>query len=359
VIHFVGMTLFYFVASFLLSFLLTPVVRAIMRYTGIVDKPKTEKRKIHKKHIPLGGGLAIYSSFFILAAVLVGSGSIGADIPVHSLVGIFLAATCLMVGGLLDDKYCLRPAHQIIFPIMACIIVIFFGIGIESISRPSGGILSLVEYNITISGLGKLTVFADMIVFFWLMGMMFTTKVLDGLDGLVTGVVAIGALLVYVVSSQPAWYQPEVGLVALVFSGACFGFLVWNFYPAKIFLGEGGSLFTGFMLAILAIISGSKIATTVLVMGVPILDVARVMLRRLQKKKSIFIGDSEHLHYRLLRSGLSQKQAVLLLYGISFLFGMTTLFLQSREKIVALSFLFVLMLLAGIWFSKQQGNEHM
>jgi UDP-GlcNAc:undecaprenyl-phosphate/decaprenyl-phosphate GlcNAc-1-phosphate transferase len=344
----------YFLAAFIISLCITPIVRHTMRHFGIVDKPKTEERKIHKKQIPLGGGWAIFFSFFIVIALLVSRGSIGEDIPVRSLVGIFIASVFLMIGGILDDKYRLRPRYQILFPILACIVVIFFGIGIESISRPAGGVLSLVEYNITIAGLGKLAVFADVVVFFWLMGMMFTTKVLDGLDGLVTGIVAIGAILVYIVSKQPQWYQPEVGLVALVFAGACLGFLVWNFYPAKIFLGEGGSLFTGFMLGILAVISGSKIATTLLVMGVPILDVARVIFRRIQKKKSIFIGDSEHLHYRLLQSGLTQKQAVLLLYGISFLFGMTTLFLQSREKIIALSFLFVLMLLAGVWFSKKR-----
>lgn len=351
------MSIFFFSIAFLLSFLCTPLVRVIMRRYGIVDKPKTEARKIHKKHIPLGGGWAIFVSFFVTVFFLAYTGSIGMDIPLRSLVGIFIAGILLMVGGLLDDRYRLKPMHQLWFPLAACVTVLFFGIGIESISRPTGGVLLLNNYTLSVHGLGRFVIFADLLVFLWLMGMMFTTKVLDGLDGLVTGIVSIGAIVVYMVSQQPAWYQPEVGFVALAFAGASMGFLVWNFYPAKIFLGEGGSLFTGFMLGILAIISGSKIATTLLVMGIPILDVARVMLRRVQQQKSIFSGDSEHLHYRLLQSGFHQKQAVLLLYGISFVFGMSTLFLQSKQKLVALSFLFILMLLSGVWLSKQEGSK--
>ena len=135
---------------------------------------------------------------------------------------------------------------------------------------------------------------------------------------------------------------------------SCLGFLVWNFHPAKIFLGEGGSLFIGFILGVLAIISGSKIATTLLVMGLPMLDVARVIFMRIRKRKSIFVGDSEHLHFRLLHSGLDQRQTVLLLYVIAFAFGISTLFLQTNQKLIALLFLFMLMMLLVLYFSKKK-----
>ena len=131
-------------------------------------------------------------------------------------------------------------------------------------------------------------------------------------------------------------------------------FFDWNWHPAKIFLGEGGSLFMGFMLGGLAIISGGKIATTLLVLGLPLMDMVRVIIERIKKGKPFYEGDSEHLHFRLLQSGFSQKQAVLLFYTIAFLFGVSTLFLQSSQKLIALTFLFVLMMLLGIYFSRKK-----
>lgn len=186
------------------------------------------------------------------------------------------------------------------------------------------------------------------------MSMMFTTKLLDGMDGLSTGIVTIGAIVVFFLSQQPQWFQPEVSLFSTIFIASCLGFLVWNFHPAKVFLGEGGSLFIGFILGIMAIISGSKIATTLLVMAIPMLDVIRVIILRLKKKKSIFVGDSEHLHFRLLNSGLGQRQAVLLLYSIAFVFGISTLFLQTNQKLIALLFLFILMMLLALFFSRKK-----
>jgi UDP-GlcNAc:undecaprenyl-phosphate GlcNAc-1-phosphate transferase len=347
----------YFFLTFFLSLLFTPVVRTIMRHFDIVDKPKTQKRKIHKKNIPLGGGLAIFLSLFAVVFVAFLYGSIGNDILPKNLFGLFVAGSVLMVGGLIDDAYTIRARYQIVFPVAAALMLIAFGIGLDTVTNPFGEAFRLDMWKLPVDGLGNWVVLADIIVFFWLMAMMFTTKFLDGLDGLVAGVVAIGALMIYFLSMQTQWYQPEVALLAAIFAGACFGFLVWNWHPARIFLGEGGSLFTGFMLGSLAIISGGKIATTLLVMGLPMLDVARVILLRIQKKKPVYIGDSEHLHFKLLSSGLSQKQAVLLFYSISFLFGVTTLFLQSKEKLIALLFLLILMLLIGVWFGRNETNQ--
>lgn len=346
--------LFYFFLTFFVSLLLTPLVIFVMRYFGIIDRAKQEKRKIHKKSVVLGGGLSIFVSFFVIVALAFSLQDIGVDIPQKKMLGVFLGALILMVGGILDDKYRLKPLQQIGFPIVASIVAIVFGIGLESITHPSGGVLSLNTLQISVEGLGNWVVLGDSIVFLWLMGMMFTTKLLDGMDGLATGIVLIGTFMVFFLTREPQWFQPEVSRLSLIFAGSCLGFLVWNFHPAKIFLGEGGSLFVGYMLAILAIISGSKIATTLLVMGLPMLDVGRVIIRRFQKKKSIFAGDSEHLHFRLLESGLDQRQTVFLFYTIAFVFGISTLFLQTHQKLIALLFLFVLMLLMGVWFSKKE-----
>ncbi len=183
--------------------------------------------------------------------------------------------------------------------------------------------------------------------------MMFTTKFLDGLDGLVTGVITIGAFVLFAFALQDAWLQREVALLSIAFAGACVGFLVWNWHPAKIFLGEGGSLFAGFLLGVLAIISGAKIAITLLVMAVPAIDVACVIIRRKQRGKSILKGDNEHLHFRLIASGFKHHQAVLLMYAISAAIGLSALFLQSAQKLIALLSILVVMILFGVRFAKQ------
>lgn len=347
----------YFLIAFVLALAITPMLSFVMKRIGILDKAKVEKRKIHKKNIPLGGGIAIFTATFVSFAFALWTGDIGQEVSIRKIQGIFLGALILMIGGLLDDKYRLRPRIQIWYPIVASVLAIAFGIGLKSITNPTGGILFLNQIQISLDGLGNWLVLADTLVFFWLMGMMFTTKLLDGMDGLATGIVLIGTIMIFFITQQEKWFQPEVSVLSLIFAGSCLGFLLWNFHPAKIFLGEGGSLLIGYMLGILAIISGSKIATTLLVMGLPILDVIRVIIRRLQKRKSIFLGDSEHLHFRLLESGLGHRETVLLLYSIAFIFGISTLFLQTEQKLVALCFLFILMLLVAIWFSKQDEKK--
>ena len=341
------MYLIYFFLAFFLSLILTVGVRYLMRRFGIVDEARKEDRKIHKKSVPLGGGLAIFASFFILAFLFRNNFSENFDV-VH-LLGLFLGGLIIIIGGIFDDKYKLKAKQQIWFPIIAALVVVLFKIGPEIITNPFGGVFYLSTWQV-----GQYMILANLLVFFWLMAMMFTTKLLDGLDGLVTGVVSIGAIMIFFLSLQAQWFQPDVALLSILFAGSCVGFLIWNWYPAKIFLGEGGSLFTGFMLGALAIVSGGKIATTLLVMGMPMLDIIRVVFLRIKKGKPIYVGDSEHLHFRLLQSGLTQRQAVLLFYSISFLFGVTTLFLQSSQKLIALIFLFILMLLLGVWFSRKK-----
>jgi len=174
---------------------------------------------------------------------------------------------------------------------------------------------------------------------------MYTTKLLDGLDGLVSGLGAIGAFIIFLFTITTKYYQPDIGLAALILAGACLGFLVFNWHPAKIFLGEGGSLLVGFLLGVLAIISGGKIAIALLVMGLPILDVAWTIVRRLADGKNPFrFADRLHLHHRLYDLGLGQRRTVLIYYLISTVFGLSALFLQSQGKMLALAVLLMIML---------------
>ncbi len=347
----------FFLGTFFLSFGLTALVRVLMIRWRIVDSPKMNTRKIHKKQTPLGGGIAIFIAFFLVTcSVLVFRDILVVGAAVRYLVGLFIGGFILMIGGILDDKYTLSPGKQILFPICAALTIVFFGIAPDVITNPFGGVLHVDQPAILVQGIVDWLLLSDIVVFFWLLGMMFTTKFLDGLDGLTTGIVSIGAFMIFFVSMQREWFQPDVALLSLIFAGACLGFLVWNFHPAKIFLGEGGSLFLGFLLGSLAIMSRGKIATTLLVMGLPMFDVGRVIIRRIQKGRPIYRGDMEHLHFTLIKSGMSQRQAVFLLYAISFLFGSIALFLQSQHQAIALLLLFVGMMAVGMWL--QRRNSH-
>jgi len=315
---------------FSLSF--TPLIKKLAVNLNIVDRPK--KIKIHKKPTPLLGGLAIFLSFTLTTLIFWQLGYIK-DVKINDayITAILAGGLILMAGGYFDDRYNLKPYKQIIFPILAIITILFAGIRVQYITNPLGGILELgLNLGILIS-------------FFWILGMTYTTKFLDGLDGLAAGITTIGSIIIFIVSLY--WDVPSSGtsILALILAGSCLGFLVFNWHPAKIFLGEGGSVFCGFMLGILAIISGSKIATALLIMGIPILDVLWVIIQRIWHKKSPAKGDRFHLHYRLLEIGFSHQQAVIFLYLITAAFGVTSLFLHSTGKIMALAILAVFMII--------------
>jgi len=344
----------YFFLAFFLSIFLTLATRKLALKFKIVDSPNKDRKK-HKKPIALLGGTAIFVCFWLVVGFMVFfTDLIGKNIEPKQLIGVFIGSLVLIILGFFDDKKELSAKTRLIVSAMAVLIAIFGGVHLLAITNPFGGIIHLDFWQTDLGFLGKILVIGDILVFAWLMGMMYTTKILDGLDGLTTGIVAIGALIIFFLSNYTKYYQPDIALIALVFAGACLGFLVFNFHPAKVFLGEGGGLFLGFILGILAVISGGKIATALLVMAVPILDLVRVIYTRLVKRKKVFKGDREHLHFRLLQAGLTHKQAVWFLYAVALLFGMTTLFFQSRQKLVALIFLVIVMIVVSVWLSRKE-----
>ncbi|MCK5510423.1 undecaprenyl/decaprenyl-phosphate alpha-N-acetylglucosaminyl 1-phosphate transferase [Candidatus Parcubacteria bacterium] len=344
-----------FLITFIISLVSTWVIMRLALKLKIVDLPD-KKRKIHKKGIPLLGGIAIFISFFcglFFARDLLLSG----NLEVSHWLGFFVGGAILMLGGFLDDKYNFSPGKQIIFPILAAIVVIIGEIGIEKITNPFGDFLYLDVYKIPLliwdGVVYNIVLFSDLLVFLWLLGMMYTTKLLDGADGLVAGVIGIGALITFLFTMTSMYYQPDIGIAALILAAACLGFLIFNWHPAKIFLGEGGSLFLGYALGVLAIISGGKIAIALLVMGIPILDVIWTIIRRLFDKKNPFkISDRKHLHFRLLDIGLSQRVTVFMYYLVAGIFGLSALFLQSMGKLFALVLLIIIMLIIVISFYK-------
>jgi UDP-GlcNAc:undecaprenyl-phosphate GlcNAc-1-phosphate transferase len=350
------------IATFILAIILTGLVRRLALRWRVIDKP-TEERKIHAKPTPLLGGLAIFLSLFLVLGyyLFFTDKILSSQILVKNLVGVFLGGLLLMVGGFLDDKFKLAPRWQIVWPTLAAVVVIGSGVGINYITNPLGGTVDLNNWEKILfwwNGIPyKITLFADLFTFIWLMGMMYTTKFLDGLDGLVSGVSTIGAVIIFFVSLMAEVAQPETATLAIIFAGACAGFLLWNFNPAKIFLGEGGSLFIGFMLGVLSIIAGGKIATVLLIMGLPILDAFLVLLQRLATKRSLVLADTKHLHFRLLDAGLSQRQAVFSLYFVTLVFGSSTLVLRSEGKLLALGLLCILGLFWTVVLLKNYQNK--
>ncbi len=330
------------VAAITLAFVLTAELTFYVRHwawrRNIVDEPNLP-RKVHTQATALLGGVSIYVSVSLVALTfaLTTHAIIGKDISWAQLLAVTFGGGLIMYGGWRDDAFGLSAGRQLVWPILAALVAVAAGIGPKVLSSPWGGFVHLGA------------VASAALAFAWLMGMMYTTKLLDGLDGLATGISAIGSFIIFGLTQFTPFYQPSVGLLALALGGAALGFLVWNWHPAKIFLGEGGSLYLGFMLGVLSIISGAKIATALLVMGIPILDVAWVIVRRLfWDKKSLVEGDRKHLHYRLLDVGLSHQQAVLLLYALATTFGVASLFLGTTGKVVALGLLLGVMFTLGV-----------
>lgn len=333
-----------FLLSFIFAALFTPQIRKLALKYNIVDIPN-QPRKIQIGHVPLLGGLAIYFSFLVALLISWASGWLSDGIiNTHQILAIIFGGLAIIVIGFLDDKYDLKT-KSFIGPLLAALLAVSLGIAIKYVTNPF--MAGTGPYGRSL--LYFAPHFGALISFFWLLGIMYTTKLLDGLDGLVSGIGTIGAIILFVVSLF--WDVPQSGtsVLALILAGSCLGFLIYNWHPAKIFLGESGSVFIGFMLGVLSIISGAKIATALLIMGIPILDVIWIIFRRVFfEHKSPFVGDRKHLHFRLLDTGFSHRGAVLFLYALTLIFGLSSLFLQSQHKIVALGVLALVMVILAL-----------
>ena len=344
--------LYLFISACLVVALLTPLVKKLAVYLHIIDIPNSPRR-IHKNPTPLLGGLAVYMAFALTLILYLWLGHVNFSIvPMKFFLAILFGGLFLVLGGAVDDAYELTPKISAFFPAIASLIIVGsgIGVGIREISNPFSSPIGL---NFLLFGIP----FSAIFMWFWMMGMIYTTKFLDGLDGLCSGITFIGSLTLFALSLTSKVNQDITASIAIIFCGSLFGYLFFAFNPASIFLGEGGSTLCGFILGVLSIILGGKIATALLVMGIPILDVAWVILRRIWFKGSPFRADRKHLHFRLLDLGFSQKQTVLILYIVSATFGFSAIFLQSFGKLVALLLLFCVMVgiaLSAVLIYKKQ-----
>lgn len=329
-----------FIVGVIGATILTPVMRVIAKRWGAMDDPSSAPdRKKQSAPVARLGGLAIITAFLIGVTVFIVTGTLpDSDVPLRSIVGVGLAALVIAIVGALDDRFTLRPRWQFLGSLTAATIVVVAGIGVRYIANPlTGELLWLDHWNWNIFGVA-VPVLGGILTWLWLVGTMYTTKILDGIDGLVSGIGLIGSCIIYALTLRPEVQQHGVGLLAMILAGACLGFLFFNWHPASIYLGESGSVFLGFMLGILAVISGGKIATALLILGLPILDLAFVIVYRWRvlHRSPFSGGDRSHLHFRFLDRGWSVQKTVLFLYTVTIVFGLSTLLARGPWKVVLL-----------------------
>lgn len=333
--------------AFALSLVLTPLVGRLARRWGVQAVPGG--RRHHRRMVPKLGGLALYGAF--MAAVILAQ-----FLPVARmdpkegirLLGLLTGGTVLFISGVLDDWRELPAWPQFAAQLLAAGIAIACLIHIEYVNNPfTGQWTAQFPYWFTV-----------LFSLFWLLGMTNTVNWLDGLDGLAAGVTAIGSAVLFVNAAfrlDP--HQESVALLPLALLGATLGFLPYNLTPARIFIG-GGASWLGFTLGALSIIGGAKMAAVLLVMGLPILDVAWQIVYRIRHGRSPTVGDRGHLHYRLQDLGLSQRKIVLAYYLFCAFFGVLTLVVSSRIfKLAALVVLTVIVLGTLVWLTRTAPPE--
>lgn len=310
-----------FLAAFILTFIQMPFTIKIAKKKGFLDVPKDERR-VHKKPIPVGGGIAMVISVSILMVYF---------LPINkNLILTLIASLIIAISGLYDDKEGLSPKLKFLFQFLAAVILIIGGMKIEFFTNPFDSHDALLILNIL----------SIPVTIFWVCGITNTINLIDGLDGLASGVSMICAISMFFITYKMGRY--DVSLICALVAGACLGFLPFNFNPAKIFMGDTGALYLGFMLSYISISGFLKqaailmIFVPVLILGVPVFDTAFAMVRRKLSGKSMVEADKGHLHHRLLKMGLNQRQTVVILYSISAIFGVLANLISRFHSSIAL-----------------------
>ena len=316
--------------ALVVSFLMTPVVKSFAYKVGAIDVPKDERR-MHHKPIPRLGGLAIFAGF--MASIL-----LFVDIRLNpQMQSILLGAVIIVVLGVVDDIMALPAKLKFVIQIAAALIPVLNGVSIQALSNPN--IFSPNAYWV----LNWLSVPVTVL---WIVGITNAVNLIDGLDGLANGVSAISAATVLVIALITSDAQVAVVMAALV--GACVGFLPYNLNPAKMFMGDTGATFLGFILSTMSIQGLFKFYTIIsfavpfLMLGLPIFDTCFAFIRRIAHGQSPMHPDRSHVHHRLIDMGFNQKQAVAVLYIISAILGLCAVVLTTSGALKAMMLLLAL-----------------
>ena len=289
-----------FIVAFIITFIATPFVKNLAFKIGAVDIPK-DNRRMHKKPTARLGGLAIFLGFIISIIIF--------SKPSTEMTGMLIGCCVIVILGVFDDIYTLSAKLKLVVQIVAALCPVLAGVKIDFIRVPS----MISEYGYV--GLGWLAIPITLI---WIVGITNAVNLLDGLDGLACGVSTISSVTLLVIAIIVG--EGDVAFITSALAGACFGFLPYNFNPAKLFMGDTGALFLGFILSTVSVQGLFKgyaiisIAAPLLILGLPIFDTLSAILRRLKNHQPIMSPDRGHLHHRLIDAGFSQKQAVLTIY---------------------------------------------
>ncbi|MGI6732098.1 MAG: glycosyltransferase family 4 protein [Anaerovoracaceae bacterium] len=321
-----------FLTALVLSLAVTPIAIRIAPKIGAIDIPK-DNRRMHTKAMPRFGGVAIYLGTIISMLIFM---------PLDTkTLGVIAGGTLIFLVGVIDDLKGMPAKVKLLCQIICAFILFQFSVRISFISDPFGEGYFYFPWIVSL-----------IVTIVWIVGITNTINLIDGLDGLAAGVACIASLSIAYIAYIHG--RTEIVMAMLAIAGGCAGFLPFNFSPAKIFMGDGGSLFLGFMLAGLSVMSPIKSATMVvtvvpvLVLGLPIFDTAFAILRRIVNGRPIMEADKGHLHHRIMDAGLGQRRTVLTLYGISGVMGVAAilisrdLFLESALLvIIAATFIYV------------------
>lgn len=316
----------------ILTYVFTPFVITFAKKFGLIDDPRTHKhpKVIHTYPTPRGGGLAIFLGFFVAAMF---------SLPLDKyLIGIIVGGVIIVIMGILDDKYNLNPYLRLLIGFIAALAPIAAGIGIAFISSPLGGIIDLSRPQIHFNLFGEaksIWIISDLFALFWIVFMMNMINMgAKGVDGQLTGVVAIAATIIAALSlkfSADITQWPTIVLASIT-AGAFIGFLPWHIYPQKIMPSYGGAALAGYLLAILSILSTTKVGTLMVVLGIPLVDTGYTILRRILSGKSPVWGDAGHLHHRLLALGWSKSKVAIFYWLITAVLGILALNLNTHLK---------------------------
>ncbi|WP_458415387.1 glycosyltransferase family 4 protein [Schinkia sp. CFF1] len=314
------------IICFLASVALTPLVKKLAIAIGAIDKPN--QRKVHQRIMPRLGGLAIYISMLIGFAIAK---------PVDDYIAtwpIILGATIIVITGIFDDRFEISPKLKLLGQILAAAVVIYAGVQVPMINLPFGVSIDLGYFSIPFTLL-------------WIVGVTNAINLIDGLDGLAAGVSSI----VLITISAMAMFMGDAFVVVLgtILLASTLGFLLYNFHPAKIFMGDTGALLLGFMISVISILGFKSITLyslilPIIILGVPISDTLFAIVRRIVNKKPLTAPDKSHLHHCLLRLGFSHRQTVLIIYAMSAFFGIAAVLLSHSTLWVATLIIAVVLL---------------
>lgn len=339
-----------FLISSLITLSITPGIISFAKKFNLLDDPKKRLHPAHthKNIIPRAGGIPIFVGIFFPLIFLL-------PLP-KTVLGIFIGSIILILVGLWDDRRDRSPYIRFISNCLAASIAIGFGVGIPYITNPLGGIVHLDLWRIILNfwGTHSILVWADIFALVWIV---WTTNIVGwsgGVDGQLPGIVSIAAIVIGVLSLRFALSDPNqlyVTYLSFATAGAFLGFIPWNFYPQKIMPGYGGKTLAGFMLAVLSILSSSKVGAALLVLAIPMVDASFILLRRIFQGHSPMKATSGHLHHHLLSLGWGRRRIAVFYWLVSLCAGIIAFLTSSKQKIFAIIFALVIVSMFIVWIN--------